>query len=104
MELIQRKPVPQDRLKMLSFTVGDAFCRDRYLTSVTTKLYGLGIIRLGQLVSLSEDELTNSIRTTPANLERMKDRLAEFGLELNMAVTEGSYEPVPSFLAKMRPH
>lgn len=91
------KKVPDSLVPMLNFTVGDAMCRDRYLTSVVNKLHKQGVTRLGHLVSLSEDDLSKILITTHANKERIKRCLSAFGLELGMAVAENSFVAVPGF-------
>lgn len=92
-----RKKVPVDRLPLLNFTVGDAFCRDRYLSSVTNKLYKAGVIRLGQLVSLSEENLFDLVKTTAGNRDRVKRNLEAFGLGLNMDVPQGAFTTASGF-------
>ncbi len=95
MEIVERKRVPDNRSQFLKFSLADVFCRERYLGRVVNKLHKSGIVILGQLVQLSEDDLSHLLSTTDNNKERIKRRLEAYGLELNMDVAEGSLTSPP---------
>lgn len=101
MELAPRKKVPQDRCLTLNYTVGDAFCRDRYLSPKVSELYKIGILRLGHLVRLSGQELVELVPLSLKSQERVKRCLGEFGLELAMDVSETPFLETLKFLPRL---
>lgn len=86
-----RKKLEPSKQALLNFTVGDALCRDRYLTNVINKLHKAGIVRLGHLIQLTDEELREILPTTPDNHDRVKRCLSAFGLELGTEVCASQF-------------
>ena len=96
-EKIQQRKVPEDKVPLLNFSVGDIFCRDRRLAGLVSQFHQNGIIRLGDLVALSEDSLCTMLPATAPLKDRIKTCLEEIGLELGMEVDPNSYVTEPGF-------
>jgi hypothetical protein len=77
----------------LDFTVSRLFSADPYLAVLRRKLTDQGILRVGQLVQLTADEVLHKApRTSPQAMQRVNERLANFNLKLGMT-TNGWRNP-----------
>jgi hypothetical protein len=77
----------------LNHTVSRLFSADQYLAGLRRKLTDKGILRVGQLIRLTEEELLrNAPRTSPGVLKRVVDCLANVELGLGMS-TNGWRNP-----------
>ncbi|MEA2895129.1 MAG: hypothetical protein QOJ84_744 [Bradyrhizobium sp.] len=69
----------------LDHTVSRFFGTDRYLIGLRRKLMAKGVVRVGQLVQMTKEELLAAApRTAPGVIERVNARLANVDLQLGM--------------------